>query len=44
MSHNLSALEAVEKKRLIEREFTQVRSTVRSFDFLSDLLGLFLPE
>ncbi len=36
-------LEEAEKKGLIERDFTQVRPTVRGFDLLNDLQGLFLP-
>ena len=38
-----AALDAAEKKGLIERDFARVRPTVRGFDFLSDLQTLFLP-
>ena len=33
-----------EKKGLIERDFVRVKPTVRGFDFLSDLQGMFLPR
>jgi coproporphyrinogen III oxidase-like Fe-S oxidoreductase len=37
-------LEEAERKGLIERDFAQVRPTVRGMDFLSDLQSLFLAE
>jgi oxygen-independent coproporphyrinogen-3 oxidase len=39
-----AALDAAEKKGLIERDFARVRPTVRGFDFLSDLQSLFLSN
>jgi oxygen-independent coproporphyrinogen-3 oxidase len=39
-----AALDAAEKKGLIERDFARVRPTVRGFDFLSDLQTLFLSN
>ena len=36
------ALREAERKGLVDRDLTQVRPTVRGFDFLSDLQGLFL--
>jgi oxygen-independent coproporphyrinogen-3 oxidase len=36
------ALDQAQAKGLIERDLSQVRPTVRGFDFLSDLQGLFL--
>jgi oxygen-independent coproporphyrinogen-3 oxidase len=37
------ALAQAQAQGLIERDLSQVRPTVRGFDFLSDLQGLFLP-
>ena len=37
------ALDQAQAKGLIERDLNKVRPTVRGFDFLSDLQGLFLP-
>ena len=39
-----SALDAAERKGLIERDLHRVRPTVRGFDFLSDLQELFLAD
>ena len=39
-----AALDAAERKGLIERDLQRVRPTVRGFDFLSDLQGLFLAD
>jgi oxygen-independent coproporphyrinogen-3 oxidase len=39
-----AALEAAERKGLIERDFARVRPTQRGFDFLSDLQELFLSN
>jgi oxygen-independent coproporphyrinogen-3 oxidase len=36
-------LEEAERKGLIERDFVRVKPSVRGFDFLNDLQGLFLP-
>ena len=38
------ALDAAERKGLIERDLHRVRPTVRGFDFLSDLQALFLAD
>ena len=37
-------LEVAEHKGLIERDFSRVKPSVRGFDFLNDLQGLFLAE
>jgi putative oxygen-independent coproporphyrinogen III oxidase len=37
------ALEAAEKKGLLERDFARVKPSQRGFDFLNDLQALFLP-
>jgi len=39
-----AALDAAERKGLIERDLQRVRPTVRGFDFLSDLQELFLAD
>lgn len=39
-----TALDAAERKGLIERDLHRVRPTVRGFDFLSDLQELFLSD
>jgi oxygen-independent coproporphyrinogen-3 oxidase len=39
-----AALDLAEQKGLIERDFARVQPTVRGFDFLSDLQGLFLSN
>ena len=41
---NAVALDAAERKGLIERDLHRVRPTVRGFDFLSDLQALFLAD
>ena len=37
-------LEEAERKGLVERDFVNVKPTVRGFDFLNDLQSLFLPD
>lgn len=37
-------LEEAERKGLVERDFMNVKPTVRGFDFLNDLQSLFLPD
>ena len=37
-------LDEAERKGLIERDFSRVKPSVRGFDFLNDLQGLFLAE
>jgi len=39
-----SQLEEAERKGWITRDLQRVQPTVRGFDFLSDLQGLFLPD
>ena len=39
-----AALEAAERKGLLERDFSRVRASARGFDFLNDLQALFLPS
>ena len=39
-----AALEAAERKGLLERDFSRIRASARGFDFLNDLQALFLPS
>ena len=37
-------LAEAERRGLIERDLRRIRPTALGFDFLNDLIGLFLPE